>query len=178
MYPSSSPCSRTSTSARLLRLIHRRAVREGVGGDSAPAPAAPPRPFPAPLTFAERARSAVCAGAHPPAECLQQRGERGPRVHSCAHELAGKPPPNTLPLAAALAGRRTCQSGGGPSGERWGRLVAPTLEQLARVHAVYGSRLIRTEMQLLPSNPHGVSSLRKRTTGGAFPSQTHGSLQI
>ena len=58
---------------------------------------------------------------------------------------------------------------GGGGGDCWGGLVAPPLEQLARVHAVYGSRLIRTEMQLLPSNPHGVSSLRKRTTGGGIP---------
>jgi hypothetical protein len=82
------------------------------------------------------------------------------------------PPPSTLPLAAALAGRRTCQSGGEWGGERWGRLVAPPLEQLARVHAVDGSRLIRTEVQLFPSNPRGVSSLRKRMRGGGAPVTT------
>jgi len=59
--------------------------------------------------------------------------------------------------------------GGGTGGDRWGGLVAPPLEQLARVHAVDGSRLIRTEVQLFPSNPRGVSSLRKRMRGGGAP---------
>ena len=141
------------------------------------ASAVTPRPRPprrrarrkAPRKFAERTRSAVCAGPHPPAECLQRRGERGPRVHPCAQELAGKPPP-----AHCRSRRRSRAAGpaspeGGGGGDCWGGLVAPPLEQLARVHAVYGSRLIRTEMQLLPSHPHGVSSLRKRTTGGDIP---------
>ena len=171
MYPCSSPCSRTSTSARLLRLIHRRAVREGVGGDSAPAPAAPPRPSEAPRKFAERTRSAVCAGPHPPAECLQRRGECGPRVHPCAQELAGKPPPaNCRSRRRSRAAEPASPAGGGGTGgDRWGGLVAPPLEQLARVHAVDGSRLIRTEVQLFPSNPRGVSSLRKRMRGGGAP---------
>ena len=82
--------------------------------------------------------------------------------------------PVSLPPTPCRSRRRSraaepASPAGGGGGERWGRLVAPALEQLAREHAVDGSRLIRTEVQLFPSNPRGVSSLRKRMRGGGAP---------
>ena len=167
-----------STSARLLRLIHRRTMQEGVGSLRARA-----RRAAAPV--GKRRASSLNVHGRPYAQVpiLQPNVCNGVAnvAHASIHAPKSSPvspPQHTAARGGARGPPDLPVRRGGGGGDCWGGLVAPPLEQLARVHAVYGSRLIRTEMQLLPSNPHGVSSLRKRTTGGAFPSQTHGSLQI
>jgi len=112
----------------------------------------PPRPRPprrrarrkAPRKFAERTRSAVCAGPHPPAECLQRRGERGPRVHPCAQELAGKPPP-----AHCRSRRRSRAAGPASPAGGWGWRLLGGISSPA-----VGAARARACSIWLPSHPY------------------------
>ena len=118
-------------------------------------PVVTPRPRqgrPRPARRERRARSLnvhgrpQCTGAHPPAKCLQRRSECDAPIHAPMSSPVS-PPPTPCRLRRRSRAAEPASPTGGLGGERWERLVAPPLEQLARVHAVACSIW-------LPSHPY------------------------